>query len=259
MGARLSKPASPSERGGYNGLGSMRLRVVPVVVFCVVAALVAASALIPQVTPESAAQQLAELGYFKFTPLDQHEQGIRELTDSLRQHRIVGTETDESEELSWGRDRRMYHADNEDLAEGSIGELLLEMKPVLTKEGVRLDSVEDLYEADAYDLIINGQRIRIRDKTDPLYEDNPGAMWSLAAKALLEITNQLLMDAGSSERLYGIGGGHDAWCILLTAEMHDLLRAPELGYDEIMLPYPPQLISADGKMSWPPYSDNAPE
>jgi hypothetical protein len=111
-------------------------------------------------------------------------------------------------------DRRSYPADNEDLAEGNVGKTILLMKPVLEQEGVTLSSVVDDFGDRKYEVVINGQRHLI-------YEGDGGAdRWVLALKRLLEITNGLLKEAGSNERLFAVYGGNEGRVILLTPEMH---------------------------------------
>lgn len=177
---------------------------------------------------EEGADRLIEMGYFKFLPPSEFEMARQELIESLSNGYL---DTEWNEELV-SRDKRSYGADNEDLAEGSMGEFLLLMKDVLRLEGVTLESVEDDCDGDAYHLSINGQRVLVYDSTAA-----GGEIWGIAIKRFLEIVDELLQNAGSKERLYGIYGGNDGRCILLTDEMYALLQTPDLQIDAGWMPY----------------------
>jgi hypothetical protein len=93
------------------------------------------------------------------------------------------------------------------------------MQPVLEQEDVQLDEVVDEFGQDRYDVIINGKPLLI-------YEGDGGSdSWGLSLKRLLEITNGLLEESGSAERLYAIYGGNDGRVILLTEEMLDYIES----------------------------------
>jgi hypothetical protein len=65
---------------------------------------------------------------------------------------------------------------------------------------------------------------------------------------LLEIVNELLGEAGSEERLYGIYGGNEGRVALLTGGMYRLLHSPGLKLDPRWVPYPPTAIRDDGSV-----------
>jgi hypothetical protein len=197
---------------------------------------------------EEAVDQLIGMGYLKYTPESEHGAARREMMDSLSRG-YLDTKWDST---CVSRDRRSYSADSEDLAEGQIRELLRSMKEVLQAEGVRLDAVKDHFEEDRYELLINGRPYSIYDSR---IADLAGS-WDIATRRTLEIVNELLIAAGSCERLYGIYGGNDGRVILLTEEMHNLLKAPDLKIDPRWLPYPPTAIPdaasfAKQRQAWP--------
>jgi hypothetical protein len=102
-------------------------------------------------------QRLIDMGYLRYVHGPEREALKQQLLSSMY-HGIV--------ESDWGEDcvasdRRGYPADNEELAEGRIGEFLPLMKGVLSQEGVRLDSVEDDFQDDYYDVLVNGERFRV--------------------------------------------------------------------------------------------------
>jgi hypothetical protein len=187
---------------------------------------------------EGAVGRLIELGYLKYVSPAEIPAIREEMLGTLRRGYLESA----WDEKCMSRDRRGYPADSEELAEGRLGEFLLLMKDVLRQEGVRLQSVEDDPQDDRYEVLVNGLRQLIYD-ADALKN---GEIWAVAAKRLLEIVNDLLTQAGSQERLYGVYGGNDASVLLLTAEMYRLLHSPELKIDPGWMPYPPDAIRRDG-------------
>jgi hypothetical protein len=99
-------------------------------------------------------QRLIDMGYLKYAPAPGRGAVEQQLPPSMK-HGII--------ESDWGKrgvasDGRGYPADNEELAEGCIGEFLPLMKDVLAQEGVRLESVEDDFQEDQ-DVVGNGERV----------------------------------------------------------------------------------------------------
>jgi hypothetical protein len=105
---------------------------------------------------------------------------------------------------------------------------------------------ERLPQDDRYEVVVNGRRHLIFD-AGTLQDGNS---WAVAAKRLLEIVNELLGDAGSEERLYGIYGGNEGRVVLLTGGMYRLLHSPGLKLDPRWVPYPPTAIRDDGTVGW---------
>ncbi len=180
--------------------------------------------------------RLVDMGYLKFVPDDQQADVRRQLTDTA----IEGYLETEWNEDCVSVDLRSYPADNENLAEGDIGATILLMRPVLEREGVTLDSVEDEFGGTDSKPGDEGYRVLINGETDVIYKsgDVPSAdLWSLSLQRLLEIVNGLLEDAGSSERLYGMYGGNDGRVILLTPEMHNYIDSMGDVLDSDWMPY----------------------
>jgi len=171
--------------------------------------------------------RLIGMGFLKFVP-DQHRADVR--------LQLVATATKGYLDSDWNddcvaTDLRGYPADNEDLAEGQVGATILLMKPVLEREGVKLDTVLDECGDEMYEVVINGQRHLI-------YEGDGGEdSWTLALKRLLEIVNGLLEQAGSAERLYGMYAGNDGRVVLLTEAMYDYIESLGDVFDSSWMPY----------------------
>ena len=183
---------------------------------------------------EKVVDRLIGMGYLKFVP-DQQRADVRlQLVATAINGYLDSTWNDEGV----AADLRTYPADNEDLAEGQVGATILLMKPVLEREGAKLDTVVDDFGDERYQVFINGQQHLI-------YEGGGGKdSWSLALKRLLEIVNGLLEEAGSSERLYGIYGGNDGRVILLTPEMHDYIESLGDVLDSGWMPYSVEELAA---------------
>jgi hypothetical protein len=186
---------------------------------------------------EAIVEQLIELGFLKFVPASEKTTIREQLVDNVRRHYLGSDWDDECNSA----DRRNYQADNEDLAEGDVGRVLLRMKGVLTQEGVTLESVEDDFGQERYRIVINGTLHLIYDYSSSPQED----WWTLATKRLLEIVDSLQEDAGSHERLFAINGGNDGRVILLTPEMHNLLRKNQHIFDDDWMPRPAADIGID--------------
>jgi hypothetical protein len=192
--------------------------------------------------PEKAVYRPIEMGYFKFLPESEHGIARRELVAALG-HGYLGTEWDKK---CVSRDKRTYPADSEELAEGRTGEIIFLMQEVLFREGVPLHSVEDDFQDERYDVVIDGRRYPIHG-TNILASTSS---WAIASKRLLDIVTGLLCAAGSSLQLYGIHGGNDGRAILLTADMHDFLKSSGLIRDFREMPYPASAVNTDGVIQY---------
>lgn len=192
-------------------------------------------------TAERVADQMIERGYFKFTSQLEREVARSELIASLNAG-YISTEWDEQ---CISRDRRIYPADSEELAEGGIGEFILLMRDVLALEGVVFQSVVDDFRDEQYDVVIDGQIYTIYDQ-NVLSTWNS---WTIATKRALEIVSDILQSAGSGEQLFGIYGGNDGRAILLTNEMHGLLKSSGLITDRQELPFSPSAMNSDGMIN----------
>jgi hypothetical protein len=187
----------------------------------------------PKPSPEEAeviVDQLIELGFLKFVAESENSKVRAQLVECV-QNKYLDSEWDDN---CVSADKRSYPADAEDLAEGDMGKCLRHMKDVLTEEGVTLESIEDDFgEAHrSYHVLLNGAAHLIYDLADDADQD----IWLQALRRLIEIVNSLLEVAGSDERLFGIYGGNDARVLLLTPEMHCLLRQSSGTFDEKWMP-----------------------
>jgi hypothetical protein len=189
-------------------------------------------------TPEQAVDRLIGMGYFKFLPESEWGVGRHELIASMSQG-YLGTEWNKN---CVSRENRTYPADSEELAEGRMGEFILLIREILSREGVQLHSIEDDFRDERYDVVIDGRIYPVHD-TNILVT---WSSWTIAAKRFLEIVNDLLRTTDSGERLYGIHGGNDGRAIFLTAEMYDLLQSSPLISDHREMPYRPSAINRDG-------------
>jgi len=170
---------------------------------------------LPQPEAQNVVDRLEQMGYLKFVAEPQKAEVRRQLVETVTKRYLDADWDDEC----IAADLRGYPADNEDLAEGQVGATILLMKSVLEKEGVKLDTVVDDFGDEKYEVVINGQRHLIYDG------DGGNDSWTVALKRLLEITNGLLEQAGSAERLYAIYGGNDGRVVLLTEEMMDYIES----------------------------------
>ena len=139
-------------------------------------------------------------GFYKFTPTEEIAAVKAEITNGLEKWlRAAG---------------RLFDADAERLAEGGVRDLLDYLRPLLDREGVRLASMEDRFDADeGYTIVINGREYTLWTKAEA--KDS----WLLTSKRVLDLVNGLLVASGSNERVYHLaGGGEDAQIVLLTPE-----------------------------------------
>lgn len=195
----------------------------------------------PKVTPEAIVDRLIEMGYLKYVSDARKDEVRGQLIETMRQN-FLDSDWDDK---CISADKRTYGADSEELAEGRIGEFILEMKEVLEREGVRLGDVQDEYGDEQYNVVINGTRHLIR--TQDVAESTD--IWASALKRHLEIVNELLKTANSRERLYAIYGGNDGRVILLTEEMNEYLHSLGDRIDRRWMPYPAEAIGSDGSVS----------
>ena len=174
-------------------------------------------------------ERLIELGFLKFVA-DPEKASVRaQLVDSVEKNYLDSEWDDEC----ISADKRTYSADAEELAEGSLGDCVIQMKGVLATEGVTLESVEDDFGEERYQVMINGTAHLIYERA----EDAQDGSWLQAHKRLIEIVNSLLEDAGSGERLFGIYcGGNEGLVMFLTPEMYRFLRMNSDIFDEGWMP-----------------------
>lgn len=164
--------------------------------------------------------KLDDLRYYKFVPRKQREEAKSKTKEHILNGIISSTFDSGIEDESTSFDKRVYGADSEDLAEQGIRSVIGEMKTVLEKEGVIIKNIDEVATEDGgYSVKVNNKVYEVFDKKNIDESDD----WSIALKALLDIVNELLVNAGSKERLYSIYSGNDSQVIFLTKEMHNLL------------------------------------
>ena len=115
-------------------------------------------------------------------------------------------------------DQRSYPADGKELAHGGVGQCVLRMKPMLAREGVRLDEIEDNWHAEKYHVLINRESYLI-------YDGRTADAVRTSLKRLLEVVNGLLEETASKERLFAVYRGTEGRVVLLTEEMHDFVES----------------------------------
>ena len=127
-----------------------------------------------------------------------------------------------------------WPADGEDLAEGTVEDLLEAMKPALHKRGVRLQikTIErpDRPNSAGYAIDINGKVIELYrlgpdDPSLPLSDDP----WLDCTMLPLRRINELLAEAGSRDRVVVFEpGGNDGFAVLASpAVLQTVMQAPD--------------------------------
>jgi len=117
---------------------------------------------------------------------------------------------------------RAFPADAEELAEGGIGEFLMEIEPLLERMGVPPPDIEERYDEDGYFLSVNGEDRVIWDTPD--LEENErraGWIWGITSARTFALVNDLLARAGAADRLYAYSGGNEQQAFFLTPELRE--------------------------------------
>ena len=118
--------------------------------------------------------------------------------------------------------RHFWGGDAEDLAEGGVAEWVDELRPMLERQGVRLEDVEQDFGEDLYVVRIGGRQYTIYDVAgaDAAAAEDGALLWELSWNRALGLVNDLLERAGSRERAYAVS----EWSIwFLTPELLELL------------------------------------
>jgi hypothetical protein len=136
---------------------------------------------------------------------------------------------------------RGFAADDEDLAEGFIGDVLAQAAPVFAHLGMApLSASSRFEEGGAHVVDVDGgghwtmmSRSEVeRDRAG----DQPGLSWGLVGTRLLQRLNEHASRSGRSERFYSVAGGNDAWVLALTPSMLEAVRR-HAGVRVDQLPY----------------------
>lgn len=157
----------------------------------------------------SQTMRLDELGFFEYTDPAKVQQVKKEI-DADGASGVFSLDTN-----------RFFFADSEDLAEGGVGDLLVELEPTLRRIGVTPLTVDEDFEEDHYDVTVNGKRYRILAPPD--IEDE--YIWGYASSRTVMLINDLLGAAQTDERAYGYSGGNDFGIFLLTPRLRDEVAA----------------------------------
>lgn len=187
----------------------------------------------PTPTPaaiESTLDSLIKLEYLKFVPDDNVEKVKSNLRQSLSRGYVEGAWRDDCTSSCL----RSFPADSENLEEGDVGCCLRLMKSPLSIEGVILDTIVDVTDGPRYEVFINGEEFCIYDEAD--WNDDSTNLWSVSARRLIEIVNELLVRADSEERLWGVYGGNDGQVLFLTEQLHAYIKSLDFLSGE-WLPY----------------------
>jgi hypothetical protein len=186
------------------------------------------------ITADQVLSELIRLQFFKFTPPEELNYAILALKQNFTEHGILDTDDEARHIIESGDDdlvgtisppdRRIYLADAESLAEQGVCDFLRQIAPILSLEGVQLQSLYDEADWDEqgryiYDIAVNGIRHRIFD--EPQGEKNA---WCLAHKRTVEVVNTLLNSAGSSECAYGQSFGNDAKIAILAQPLYEYIH-----------------------------------
>ena len=168
-------------------------------------------------------QNLKDKGYFKYVPSTELPHVLEQAAKNLKEKSLIGFSDNPMKDPQY-LDYRMYDADAENLAEGDIGELLRKTKTVLENAGVEFSSVIDEITSNKYDLLIDNKRYSIFTGETINSPDS----WEIAFLRLLEIINELLKNANSEERLYGMYGGNDGIIVFLTEDLYQFITKNNL-------------------------------
>ena len=132
---------------------------------------------------------------------------------------------------------RVLDADDEELAEGSVGVYLRLWAPSLTRLGVApLVGESRFVDGGAHLLDLPDETVTLVSDAEA-QEDEPGRKlgfsWGAVGARLLQRLNENLAAAGVADRLYSVYGGNDAHALLLTPPMLAAIMAtPGIRRDE---------------------------
>lgn len=128
---------------------------------------------------------------------------------------------------------RSYHLDAEDLSEGGAAFALEQLAAVLEANGVAIGKValEYVENLDETSLIVNGQSYVLCRQVF-----GGSQSWRTWSVGFFSIVNELLSQAGSSERLFGFRlFENDQTGVFLTPQLHEALLRLGIG-DSLAFP-----------------------
>lgn len=148
----------------------------------------------------------------------------------------------EGEQLTAMLEGSGWPADGEDLADGTVEDLLKSMKPVLSRRGVRLrvKTIESPHQTNprGYAIDINGQVVDLYrfgpdDPSLPLSEDP----WLDCTILPLRRINELLAEAGNRDRVVVFEpSGNDGFVILASPAVLEFLLAASAPNERPTIP-----------------------
>jgi hypothetical protein len=205
---------------------------------------------------------LLGLGYLNYVPEAERAEVREQLVDSAHLGLFAADwyefETPDGSEGQATRDRRTFWTDAENLADGCVASYLKEMKPTLFIESVRLEIAEDRWiktgidnehwKGKRYEALINDRTYIVYDSSNARVDLDT---WGLGHKRLVEIINDLLIDAGSSVRAYGVGSCNDAQVMLLAPEQYEYLRNYQESFQRGFFPVPVEEMKLVHQDYWP--------
>ena len=165
-------------------------------------------------------EKLFDLGYLKFVKeediLRVKEEIIKKFLETKR------LDSDNDEDLN-----RYFLADGECLAEDSwyFEEVFKKITEVLSKEGVVIQEIkEEMFAGECRNIKCT---LTVNGKTYPIFDEKSdyGILWSISSFRLLEILNELLINALSSERIYSRNlGGNSNRIVFLTPDLYEEIK-----------------------------------
>lgn len=135
----------------------------------------------------------------------------------------------------------MFAVDAEELAEGGVAAFLEEVRPFLEGQGVNVPPLVDHLTVE-YTLLAGEDQLPIwtRDDFNRDLGSEPGRLWGVSSTRTVQILNQWLQQADSSERAYGVNGGNEFFILFLTPELFSLIQRSSAATPQDA-PYVPNL------------------
>lgn len=174
---------------------------------------------------ETIIDELKAAQYYKFTKEEYLPKALEHSYNAIKKHMFARDfDLYDKENILASLDRRCYGADNEDLAESGVADLLDKLAYVFNVENVLLGEVVQDFTGEDYSVTINGQKYIIYTKEELKKEDS----WYLSAKRTVGIINDLFKKSNSDERAYLRSGGNDGQIVLLNKRLVEIVKKYKL-------------------------------
>ena len=173
--------------------------------------------IVSSITGQSFVDTLTELGYFKYTDIQNLDTLKKEIASVFDQHKVLTTVSYQKPPFQ-SFCRRLYSCDGETLFElGGFEDYLKDIKPTFDKLNIPLVWKDDHFNGDAteHSIVINDKKY-FPFKGDP----NDLQAWGIATKNFVEIINDQLTIHNSDERIYPILFNNDGHIIFLTEKQY---------------------------------------